>query len=124
MIDYQKAKAGSEMTLLFLFVSFGNHQLSDHIPIAEWSVKIAGRFSLTVSGNSNTCQDRLLPNRLCSVPCVIHEYCIFHKCLSETHYPLSHKCFISFSYFPQPQHYKEIQLWSGYVSCHGPEYLF
>ena len=26
---------GSEMALPFLFISFGNHQLSDRLPIAE-----------------------------------------------------------------------------------------
>ena len=35
LIDCQKAKAGSELTLLFLFISFGNHRLSDHLPIAD-----------------------------------------------------------------------------------------
>jgi len=34
-INFSESEAGSEMALPFLFTSFGNHRLSDHLSIAE-----------------------------------------------------------------------------------------
>jgi hypothetical protein len=34
-IQLSKSEAGSEMALPFLFTSFGNHRLSDHLSIEE-----------------------------------------------------------------------------------------
>jgi hypothetical protein len=34
-VKVMNSRAGSEMVLPFLFISFGNHQLSDHLGIAD-----------------------------------------------------------------------------------------